>query len=72
MDDTIGGAEPVISTYEISVQCRNCRHVPLTDAGDALHQKNKKFPIPKGNTIKKFLQEMMCENCDCTGYMGLL
>ena len=61
-------------TYEISVVCRNCGHIPggtMTN-GDRIETPPKKFPVPKGITVKQFLMDMTCENCGCEGYMGLL
>lgn len=57
--------------YEISIVCRNCGYVPVLHgpnfAGDI-----KNFSVPKGITVKQFLMDMICENCGCEGYMGLL
>lgn len=65
-------AAPRIETYKINVRCGNCNHIPLTNTGDVLHQKSRKFRVSKGMPVQKFLQEMTCENCRCEGYMGLL
>lgn len=61
-------------TYEISVTCRNCGHVPggtMTN-GNRVETIPEKFTVPKGTGVKTFLQEMTCNNCGCEGYMGLL
>lgn len=59
-------------TYEISVQCRNCKCKPEDVDTSTLIVTPKKFAVPKGKPVKDFLQEMTCENCGCEGYMGLL
>ncbi|KKK69439.1 hypothetical protein LCGC14_2934020 [marine sediment metagenome] len=68
--------EPKIRTYEIEVRCRNCHHIPLgpdRERSDGqMFGTHKGFLIPRGNTVVNVLREMECENCGCTGYMGLL
>jgi hypothetical protein len=65
-------------TYEISVVCRNCGHIPMgkeveyEDESTFRGPDPEEFPIPKGIEVKDFLREMTCENCGCEGYMGLL
>jgi len=63
-------------TYEISIVCRNCHHVPGEQTTEGFNDHlgvhtSKKFQVPKGTTIQKFLQEITCENCGCEGFMGI-
>jgi hypothetical protein len=57
-------------TYEISVICHNCKHVPEHNSGNAILP--NRIAIPKGTEVKKFLADMTCENCGCSGFMGIL
>lgn len=60
-------------TYEIMIQCHNCKRTPprVTDP-DSGKTHPKLITIPKGTEVRKFLQDMTCENCDCGGFMGIL
>ncbi len=63
-------------TYDISVICHNCRHVPpkMIDNDHGYPEASshpKKFQVPKGTEVQKFLMGMTCENCGCEGFMGL-
>lgn len=67
-------------TYEISVQCHNCKYVPQ---GEVIERERndgqcfrgsdpRKFSILKGMEVKQFLREIVCDNCGCDGFMGIL
>jgi hypothetical protein len=59
-----------MKTYNISVVCLNCHHVPhIIDLETNEDLCRKQFQIPKGIEVKEFLREMTCENCGCVGFM---
>jgi len=60
------------AAYKINIVCRNCGHIPMEEYASEVVKMAKKFPVPKGTTIKAALMSMTCENCGCEGYMGLL
>ena len=60
-------------TYEISVICRNCGHVPMSEKIEREPGPDpKRFQVPEGTEVKIFLRGITCDNCKCEGYMGLL
>jgi hypothetical protein len=61
-----------METYSISVICHNCHHVPMNDYIEREPGPDpKQISIPKGTEVQTFLREMVCENCDCEGFMGI-
>lgn len=66
--------ETVMSeTYEISIVCHNCGYKPCEGISEQNRiRKPKRFSVPKGTEVKKFLMDMVCENCGCDGFMGIL
>jgi hypothetical protein len=63
-----------METHRVSIRCYNCHHVPggtVSDYGANAALVPKRFTVPKGTTVQKFLQEMTCKNCGCEGFMWL-
>lgn len=53
--------------YGIGIKCTNCDHIPT--AVGCRQIDTKIFWIPKGTSVKDYLNSIHCDNCGCVGYL---